>query len=172
MHFAGTHAVFVLFLFPCKQRAQQVFEMQKSVTGLTETEARELAVHTRRAEGTPCTLDNFKAWKVAFEAEMAEKAKEEKENAELYSSKQKGKTEKKVDKSARKTGAAYFNDMTGILNMEDIEAAADNAESDDEEDDELPEDVDEELFDVGDDDLDDLDFDDDDEDDEEEYPDI
>ena len=87
--------------------------------------------------------------------------------SEVADSKKKGsKVEKEVDKSGRLTGFDQFNDKAGTLNLEAMEAAAENAQAD----------VDEELFDVSDDefdDLDDMDFDsDDDEEDEDDEPDI
>ena len=73
---------------------------------------------------------------------------------------------KEVDKSGRLTGYQHFTDKTGgTLNIEAMEAAAENAQ----------EDINEDLFDVSDDDfddLDDLDFDSSDEEDEDEEPDI
>ncbi len=74
---------------------------------------------------------------------------------------------KEVDKSGRLTGFQHFTDKAGTLNLEAIEAAAENAQVDENEVDV----VDEDLFDVEDDDLDDLDDMDFDSDDEEE-PDI
>jgi hypothetical protein len=74
---------------------------------------------------------------------------------------------KEVDKSTRLTGFQHFNDKTGTLNLEAMEAAAENAQVD--------EDVDEDLFDVEDDDLDDLDdmdFDSDSDDEDDDEPDI
>ena len=73
---------------------------------------------------------------------------------------------KEVDKSGRLTGFQHFSDKAG-LNLDAIEAAAENAQVDENEEVDV---VDEDLFDVEDDDLDDLDFDS--EDDEEEEPDI
>jgi hypothetical protein len=65
--------------------------------------------------------------------------------------------ERSLEKAGRLTGYQQFSDKTGLLNLEAMEAAAENAQVDEDED------VDENLFD-DDDDLDDLDFDDDDED--------
>lgn len=77
---------------------------------------------------------------------------------------------KDVDKSNRLTGFQHFTDKAGTLNLEAMEAAAENAQADENEAVDV---VDEGLFDVSDDDLDDLDdmdFDSDDDDDDE--PDI
>eukprot|EP00980_Cylindrotheca_fusiformis_P016760 scaffold5048_cov121-Cylindrotheca_fusiformis.AAC.11 len=154
------------------KKEQQQYESQKQVEEMTEAEAEQLAIQKRRAEGTPCTRENFLVWKAKFEAEMAEQA--EKENqaaAEGTKGKKKESKEKVVDKSGRQTGFLQFSDKTGAFNMEAMEAACDNAQRDEDE-----EDVDvenEELFDVGDDDLDDLDFEDEDDDEsDEEEPDI
>lgn len=134
---------------------------------MTETEAEELAVRKRRAEGSPCTQANFLAWKEKFEAEMVEIRKEE-EAAAVEDRKKK--KEKIVDKSNRLTGSDQFRGKVGSLNYEAMEEAFENALRDEDEEEEEDLDVDEELFDVDDEDLDDLDFDD--EDDEEEEPDI
>jgi predicted ATP-binding protein involved in virulence len=170
------------FLFPYhtikQKKAQQEFESQKQVDGLTEAEAEELAVRKRRAEGTPCNKENFEAWKAKFEKEMAELKAKEKEEDQANLSKKKQQKDKTVDKSGRLTGFQHFSGKTGMLNIDEaMEAQWENAEKDDEEEsdgeDNLAENVDEDLFDVDDEDLDDLDFDDDDDDDEEEEePDI
>ncbi len=148
---------------------------------MTEAESEELAVRKRRAEGTPVTEDTFNTWKAKFEAEMQEQRERDEAEAMLDAKKKKEKT---VDKTGRMTGHAQFNDKTGTFNLEAFEAAAENAQRDDEEpedDEDLAENVNQELFDVEDDDLDDLDFDDEDDDedddfdedeDEEEDPDI
>ena len=114
-----------------------------------------------RAEGTQCTDETFAAWKETFDAEM--EAERERLKAEAASdSKKKGGGKsgaKDVDKSNRLTGFQHFTDKAGTLNLDAIEAAAENAQVDENE----PVDVaDENLFDVSDDDLDDLDFDSDD----------
>ena len=70
-------------------------------------------------------------------------------------------TDREVDKSDRLTGFEQFSGKVGTLNLEAMEAAAEDAELDEEED-IVGDDVDEALFDVDDDDLDDLDFDSDD----------
>lgn len=156
--------------------AQQEYESQKQQEELTQAEQEDLDVRKRRAEGTPCTLENFEQWKAKFEAEMAEaKAKQEaleKEASGSGGKKNRGE-KKQVDKSGRLTGFQQFSG--NAMNMEAIEAAAEEAENDEIDPDELG-DVDEDLFD-DDDDLDDLDFDDDEDeeedyDDEEEVPDI
>mmetsp|Transcript_13950 Transcript_13950/g.38347 ORF Transcript_13950/g.38347 Transcript_13950/m.38347 type:complete len:297 (-) Transcript_13950:91-981(-) len=150
------------------QKASQQFESQKHVEQMTEAEAEELAVRKRRAEGTPVNRDTFEIWKAKFEKEMEEQWQRDKENASENSNKKASKKEKVVDKSGRVSGFLQFNGKAGTLNLEAIEAAADDAQVDEDEEENL-ENVDEGLFDVDDDDLDDLDFDDD---DEEEDPDI
>lgn len=130
-----------------------------------------MAVHKRRAEGTPCTRVNFLAWKAKFEAEMEERRDDQ--DAAENAGPVKKKREKVVDKTGRISGFLQFSDKTATLNLEDMEAAWENAQKDEDEesDEENLENVDEDLFVGGDDeDLDDLDFDDDDDDDEE--PDI
>ena len=148
-----------------KKKAQQEFESQKQVEEMTQAEAEELAVRKRRAEGTPCTEENFLAWKEKFDAEMALLA--EKENDPSSSgdggggpSKKKNK-EKVVDKSGRITGFLQFSDKAGgTFNLEAMEAAAENAQADEDEaaaDDEAAAAAaveDEDLFDLDDDDLD------------------
>ena len=44
---------------------------------MTETEAEEMAVRKRRAEGTPCVKDSFEAWKVKFDEGMVIKKQED-----------------------------------------------------------------------------------------------
>jgi hypothetical protein len=136
---------------------------------MTETESSEMAIHKRRAEGTPCNRENFLAWKAAFEAEMAERRDDE--DAAENAGPVKKKREKVVDKTGRISGFLQFSDKSATLNLEAMEAAWENAQKDEDEesDEENLENVDEDLF-VGDDDedLDDLDFDNDDE----EEPDI
>ena len=137
-----------------------------------------MAVRKRRAEGTPCTLENFEAWKARFEEEMAANKENDTEQDEKDESKAGGpKRIKKVgsvtvDRSDRMTGFEYFRSKA--TNLEALEAAAEAAETqemeeeeldDDEENDEKQQlDVDEDLF-EDDVDLDDLDFDDEDDDD-------
>lgn len=139
---------------------------------MSEAEKEEMEVRKLRAEGTPCTRENFLVWRKKFEKEMLEKAAEE---AALAETEKGNKKEKIVDKSGRISGFDQFNGMAGVLNMEAIEAAADAAEEDEDEINVEELDVDEELFDDEDDvDLDDLDFDSDEDDDEsdEDEPDI
>ena len=122
-----------------------------------------------RAEGTPCTDETFTEWRDKFNAEMEEERLRLKAEA-AADSKKKGSSKnatKDVDKSSRLTGFQHFTDKAGALNLEAIEAAAENAQVDENEELDV---VDEDLFDVEDEDLDDLDFDSD--DDEEEEPDI
>lgn len=125
-----------------------------------------------RAEGTPVTDETFSAWRDQFNAEMEEERERLKAAAAADSKKKGGgkNANKDVDKSGRLTGFQHFTNKAGTLNLEAIEAAAENAQV--EENEELDV-VDEDLFDVEDedlDDLDDMDFDSD--DDDEEEPDI
>jgi hypothetical protein len=141
---------------------------------MTETESSEMAIHKRRAEGTPCTRENFLAWKATFEAEMEEK-KDDLLDAAENAGPVKKKRGKVVDKTGRTSGFLQFSDTTAVLNLEALEAAWENAQKDEDEESEEDnlENVDEDLFNGDDDeDLDDLDFDDDDDDDDEEEPDI
>jgi hypothetical protein len=137
---------------------------------MTEAEAEQLAVQKRRAEGTPCTLENFNQWKDQFDSEMEEQQKQE--AAALQESKSKKKQDKEaskvVDKSGRLTGFEQFSSKVGTFNLEAMEAAAENA-AEDEEDMEVEN---EDLFDVADDDLDDIDFDDSEDEDDDSEPDI
>lgn len=129
----------------------------------------EAAVRKRRADGTPCTQGNFEVWKARFETEMAERALEEEERVILAVGKKK---EKVVDKSGRSTGFEQFSGKVGMLNMDDIERAAEEALED--EDEIRIEGMDQNLF-EDDDDLDDMDFDSDDDEDfdtDEDEPDI
>ncbi len=154
---------------------KQEFESQKVVEEMTEAEKEELEVRRRRAEGTPCTEENFNEWKRKFEEEMAQT--EEEEEKENGTSKDKTANIKKKNKNSsaledemaiRMTGYEYFTQKGGVMNLELLEKAAEDAaaESGDEDEfdgvdvDEL--DVDEDLFD-DEEDLDDLDFDDEDE---------
>lgn len=151
-----------LICFRCiQEKAKLEYETQKQSEEMTEAEAEQLAVQTRRAEGTPCTLENFMEWKAKYEEEIAlEKEKEAQSALESKSKKQQEKEKKVVDKSGRLTGFLQFSDKVGTFNLEAMEAAAENAQADEDEEVEVEN---EELFDVDDDDLDDLDFDDDDE---------
>ena len=130
-----------------------MFESQTVHEEFTEAELEELHVRKKRDEGTPCNKENFEAWKLQFEAEMAV-AREAME--ELDDPKKAKKI--KDEKSTRQTGYQLF---AANMNLEALEAAAEQAEADDDEA------VDEDLFqeDV---DLDDLDFESDDEEDDEE----
>uniref|UniRef100_A0A7S0KXS7 RWD domain-containing protein n=1 Tax=Asterionellopsis glacialis TaxID=33640 RepID=A0A7S0KXS7_9STRA len=159
-----------------KQRAAQEFESQKKEEDVSQAELEEMEVRKRRAEGTPCTADNFRAWKLQFDAEMMERQQQQKLQEEQTITKKQEKllAKKQVDKSGRLTGYAQFSDKVMGLSIEEMEQAAEHAqvdedEYDDEEDVDNLEDLDEDLFDV-DDDLDDLDSSDEDdlEDDEEE----
>lgn len=152
---------------------------------MTEAEKEELEVRKRRAEGTPCTTENFEAWKKKFEEEMAEKGDEMDDKdgdrgilKDKTNSKKKNKNAAAEDvMSSRLTGFEYFTQKGGIMNLDLLEKAAEEAaeaSGDEDEEDEVDVDdldVDEDLFD-DDDDLDDLDFDDEDDyDDEVDYDD-
>jgi hypothetical protein len=145
-----------------KAKRASAFEGQKQISEMTTTEVEEMAIQKRRAEGTPCTMETFLAWKEKFDPEMIAKALEE-ENEQPE-----GQLKKKVNTvvatTGRITGFDFFSDKTN--NLEALEAAAEEAGKIEDEE-ELAEDVNEELFD-DDIDLDDLDF----EDEEEEYLDI
>mmetsp|Transcript_22285 Transcript_22285/g.46954 ORF Transcript_22285/g.46954 Transcript_22285/m.46954 type:complete len:300 (+) Transcript_22285:399-1298(+) len=150
-----------------EKKAKQIYEAQKKTEELTEAESEELAVRRRRAEGTPVNDETFAEWNNKFNAEMEEERERLKAQASA-DSKKKGSAKnstKEVDKSGRLTGFQQFTDKAGTLNLEAMEAAAENAQADENE--EEVDVVDEDLFDVSD---DDLDFDSDDEDDDE--PDI
>jgi hypothetical protein len=143
---------------------------------MSQAEEIEIAVRKRRAEGTPCTEENFNKWKAKFDQEMLEKQQQrddEEQTTNEKSSKRK-KKEEVDEQEGRLTGYEQFTQKLGLANMDALEQAALDAEN--EEGDEF--DVDEELFD-DDEDLDDLDFSDeeydddfDDDDDDEEEVDI
>lgn len=143
------------------QKVKMQYESQKHVETMTEAEAEQLAVQKRRAEGTPCNKENFDAWKIQWNAEMAKKEEEEAlAEKESGSKKKKKDGEKAVDTSGRISGFLHFSDKT--LDMEAFEAEAENAQVDEDEEIDVE---DEDLFDLDDDDLndlDDMDFDDDD----------
>lgn len=153
---------------------------------MTVAEREELELRRRRADGTPVTPETFAEWKLKFDAEMKILKEDRQKEADVAASggRKKGKGSANVvgkddHKIGRTTGKAQFSGKS--LNLEALEAAAENAQTDP---DEVEDDVDEEnnaadnsdeeddnrfraeLFDVDDDELDDLDFDDDDEDDE------
>lgn len=130
---------------------------------MTATERQEYEVAKRRAEGTPCNKENFEAWKIQFENEIAQAKLEEDINDDIGRIVKKKSGEKEVDKSDRLTGFEQFSGKQD--NLEALEAAAENAQEDENEE---FEGVDEELFD-DDVDLDDLDFDDDEEDCDDDY---
>ena len=144
---------------------------------MSQAEVEEIAVRKRREEGTPCNKENFEAWNERFIEEMKEKRYQEAlEEAAKDKLSKKGGIKKRSEEeeiAGRLTGAQQFNQKLGLVNLNALEDAADEAAAEDGIDvDDL--DVDEDLFDE-DDDLDDLDFDTDDEldsDDEEEDLDI
>jgi hypothetical protein len=139
--------------------SEREYETQRKEEQISQAEAEEQSVRKRRTEGTPCTRENFEAWRDSFLKEIAENVAEE-EALTDGGKRQKG--EKKEDKSGRITGFMQFSGKGG-KNLEEMEKAAEEL------------DVDEELFDLADeDDLDDLDFEDDDEeegDDDDDYED-
>lgn len=153
---------------PKASSASQQFEAQTIQEEFTQAELEEITVRKRRQDGTPCTKENFEAWKARFEAEMASRQDEDKDDNNDAAAKK-----KTVDKSGRLTGYQQFSGIDITNNLEALEAAAENAERDEEE---SVGDVDEELFmDEDDVDLDDLDFESDDDgedEDEEEQVDI
>jgi len=144
-----------------EQKAKQIYEAQKKKEEMTEAESEELALRRRRAEGTQCTDETFAAWRDKFNAEMEEERQRLKAEAAAEGKKKGGAKSgaKDVDKSSRLTGFQHFTAKAGTLNLEAMEAAAENAQADENE---VLDVVDEDLFDVSDDDLDDLDFDSDD----------
>ena len=153
---------------------------------MTVAEREELELRRRRADGTPVTPESFAEWKLKFDAEMKILKEERQKEADVAASggRKKGKGSATVvgkddHKIGRATGKAQFSDKS--LNLEALEAAAENAQTDPDEveddedeannvvdnsDDEGDDIIQEELFDLDDEDLDDLDFDDDDDDDE------
>lgn len=150
-----------------KEQKQQEFESQKLKEELTQAESEEIAVRKRRAEGTPCTKENFYAWKEKFELEMEEKAEKEakealKDQTNSKKSKNSNMKSKEEEMEGRLTGFQQFSEKLGLVNLDALEKAAEEAGNVDVED----LDVDEDLFD-DESDLDDLDFDDEEESDDE-----
>lgn len=155
-------------------QVQQQFEAQQIKEELTQAEAEEIAVRKRRAEGTPCNKENFYAWKGKFEKEMEEKRLEEEEQAMNDRTNKKGKSKggagggkasEDEARGGRLTGFEQFSSKLGLVNLDALEKAAEEAENEGAELDVDELDVDEDLFDE-DEDLDDLDFDSDDDDEE------
>jgi hypothetical protein len=133
------------------------YETQKHSDAMTEAELEEIEVTKRRAEGTPCTKENFEAWQEKFFEEMlSRKLNSDNMNDDDGKGKQRKDKVKEVDRSGRITGYEHFSNK--MVNLEALELAAAEAEQGFEADGNLFED------DV---DLDDMDFDDDDEDDDE-----
>lgn len=153
-----------------KEQKQQQFESQKLKEEMTQAESEEIAVRKRRAEGTPCTKENFNEWKEKFEKEIEEK--EEREEAQALkdqtNSKKKGSNVKTVEEEqeGRLTGFQQFTEKQGLMNLDALERAAEAAEKEDSQLDVEDLDVDEDLFD-DESDFDDLDFEDSDDDDDE-----
>jgi len=150
----------------------QEFEAQKETLEMSTAEKEEIEVRKRRAEGTPCNDENFYAWLKKFEEEMAQKAAAEEAASEREAGTggKKKSVEKKDETKDRLTGFEQFSGKVGIMSLEAIEQAAEEAVND-ESGDEEDLDVDEDLFNDSDSDLD-LDFDDSDEDDSDDEPDI
>jgi len=143
-----------------QEQKQQEFESQKLKEELTQAESEEIAVRKRRAEGTPCTKENFYAWKEKFDLEMEEKAEKEaqealKDQTNSKKSKNSNAKSKEEEMEGRLTGYQQFSEKLGLVNLDALEKAAEEAVNLDVED----LDVDEDLFD-DESDLDDLDFDD------------
>jgi hypothetical protein len=143
------------------------YEAQRAREELTEAEREELQVQKRRAEGTPCTVENFEAWLAEFDREMRQQTKRRGApgaDDTAKGTKKKDNKSKDVDKAGRLTGYEQFAGK--MSNLEALEAAAEEAER--EYDINIPTDeVDEELF-EDDVDLDELNFDDDEDGDDEE----
>lgn len=124
---------------------------------MTEAEREELEVTKRRAEGTPCTKENFEKWQTAFLQEMANKKSQNDtliDDDGMKSKQRKDKT-KDNERTGRMTGFEHFSNK--MVDIEALELAAAEAEQGFEADENLFED------DI---DLDDMDFDEDDDDDE------
>lgn len=150
---------------------------------MTEAELEELQVRKRRAEGTPCTKENFLVWKARFDAEMAmvhevsedDRTIPESTTGTTPTTTTTGISKKKTISSdaatlatptgsgERMTGFQFFSSKAA--NLDALEAAAEEAGKVTNDEEEGLDDVDEDLFDE-DVDLDDLDFDDDEDDDE------
>merc|ERR1712238_406949 len=151
-----------------KINTQQIFEASKKEDQMTAVELEDIAVHRRRTEGTPVNADSFKIWKTKFEIELAEKALEVaaiESEREKTTTRKKGNTSLKIKEdeqhASRLTGFDQFSSKTGILNLEAIEKAAEeagNVEGESSLNLDMAElEVDEGLFD-DEEDLDDLDF--------------
>jgi hypothetical protein len=134
------------------QKPIHEFESQTVKDVFTEAELEEIEVRKRREEGTPCNKENFEAWRTRFETETSLARSE----AEDYDETKKSKL-KKEDRANRLTGYQQF---AANMNLEALEAAAEQAELDEQEDGNV-DDV-EELF-QDDVDMDDLEFDSEDE---------
>eukprot|EP00560_Eucampia_antarctica_P001569 CAMPEP_0197831548 /NCGR_PEP_ID=MMETSP1437-20131217/10754_1 /TAXON_ID=49252 ORGANISM="Eucampia antarctica, Strain CCMP1452" /NCGR_SAMPLE_ID=MMETSP1437 /ASSEMBLY_ACC=CAM_ASM_001096 /LENGTH=299 /DNA_ID=CAMNT_0043434505 /DNA_START=179 /DNA_END=1075 /DNA_ORIENTATION=+ len=150
-----------------KEKLELQFESQKKEDEMTSTELEEIEVRKRRTEGTPCNEENFLAWREKFNKETEDDLAREADaigKDKSSTSKKKGGANTAIKDEAienRLTGFQQFSGKMGVLNMEDIEKAADEAENDPNNLDVEELNLDEDLFD-DDEDLDDLDFDDDD----------
>jgi len=130
---------------------------------MTQAEQEELAVRTRREEGTPVTDMSFAEWWAKYSAETTQARAEEKAAMAEHPK------DKKIENimEERLTGFQIFSEKAGVFSLEKLEAAAEEMEHDTSAlDSEELVCMDQELF-EDDDDFDDLDFDSDDEDHEE-----
>jgi hypothetical protein len=137
-----------------QNKTQAAYEAQKQSEEMTEAEREELEVTKRRAEGTPCTQENFELWQNKFLKEMTELKLRSDNGDDDGKSKQKKEKAKDIDRTGRMTGYEHFSNK--MVNLEALELAAAELEQGFEADENLFED------DV---DLDDMDFDDDEDDD-------
>lgn len=163
------------------------FESQKKEDEMTQAELEEMQVRKRRAEGTPCTKENFDIWWAKFIIERAKEleqiVKKEEANADKKERKKKSlEKEKQEEWEQRLTGFQQFSKgMTaagsggGNLDLQALEEAVDQMDADGAD---IADGLDEDLFnEESDEDLDDLDFDSDDDEyddseDDEDMPDI
>ena len=145
----------MLFHNDQQNKAQAAYETQKQNEEMTEAEREEIEVTKRRAEGTPCTKENFEAWQANFFQEMlTKKLNSEGNNDDEGKGKLRKDKVKDIDRTGRMTGFEHFSNK--MVNLEALELAAAEAEQSFEADENLFED------DV---DLEDMDFDDEEEDD-------
>jgi hypothetical protein len=149
-----------------QNKAQTAYETQKQNEEMTEAEREEIEVTKRRAEGTPCTKENFEAWQANFLQEiLTKKLNSDGMNDDDGKGKQRKDKVKDIDRTGRMTGFEQFSNK--MVNLEALELAAAEAEQGFEADENLfEEDVDLDDMDFDDEDDDDADFDDDDEEDE------
>jgi hypothetical protein len=156
-----------------------IYESQQANDVMSQAEIEEMIVVKRRAEGTPCTKENFLLWQQQLDDEIKNgvgsstvtTATSENDTDKSTNKRTGSNITKVIDdghKIGRLTGFQYFSDKTN--NYEALEAAAERAENDatfnKADDDDNDDDVDEALFD-DDVDMDDLSFDDEEDDDDE-----